>query len=189
MACRLAQVTVVACCSVLMAAVLAIFLLQTKPVYLVDFAVHQPPERCEQKIKRLDSNKAREASICLICPHAMGLTLPISALSAWPRSARDILRPVAVSMSIANLLWFAFCSWKWTKQYHAEKTQSCGVSTWKGSSLLQAQHILGYGMLSRVRLMQTVAERGHESVQSCLPIMPYQTFVGSRPERIPVQKA
>lgn len=57
-------VTVVACCSVLMAAVLAIFLLQTKPVYLVDFAVHQPPE-----------------------------------------------------------------SWKWTKQYHAEKTQSCGAFT------------------------------------------------------------
>ena len=38
-------VTVVTCCSVLLAAVLAFFLLQTRPVYLVDFAVYRPPDR------------------------------------------------------------------------------------------------------------------------------------------------
>lgn len=40
------QVTVVVCCSVLMAALLSFFLLQTRPVYLVDFSVYKPPERC-----------------------------------------------------------------------------------------------------------------------------------------------
>ena len=38
-------VTVVTCTSVLLAAVLAFFLLQTRPVYLVDFAVYRPPDR------------------------------------------------------------------------------------------------------------------------------------------------
>jgi hypothetical protein len=36
----------VACCSVLLAALMAFFLLQTRPVYLVDFAVYKPPDRC-----------------------------------------------------------------------------------------------------------------------------------------------
>jgi hypothetical protein len=39
------QVTVVACCSMLVAAMLSFFLLQTRPVYLVDFAVHRPADR------------------------------------------------------------------------------------------------------------------------------------------------
>ena len=38
------QVTVVGCCSMLLAAVLSWFLLQTRPVYLVDFAVYRPPD-------------------------------------------------------------------------------------------------------------------------------------------------
>ncbi|KIZ01226.1 3-ketoacyl-CoA synthase 4 [Monoraphidium neglectum] len=37
-------VTVVACCSMLVAAMLSFFLLQTRPVYLVDFAVHRPAD-------------------------------------------------------------------------------------------------------------------------------------------------
>eukprot|EP00879_Flechtneria_rotunda_P017594 GHRR01018444.1.p1 GENE.GHRR01018444.1~~GHRR01018444.1.p1 ORF type:complete len:456 (+),score=130.64 GHRR01018444.1:379-1746(+) len=37
-------VTVVACCSVLLAAVLSFFLLQTRPVYLVDFSVYKSPD-------------------------------------------------------------------------------------------------------------------------------------------------
>jgi hypothetical protein len=39
-------VTVVACISMLLAAMLSWFLLQTRPVYLVDYAVYRPPERC-----------------------------------------------------------------------------------------------------------------------------------------------
>jgi hypothetical protein len=35
----------VAGCSVLIGALLSFFLLQTRPVYLVDFAVYKPPER------------------------------------------------------------------------------------------------------------------------------------------------
>jgi hypothetical protein len=38
-------VTVVAGCSVLFGTLLSIFLLQTRPVYLIDFAVYKPPER------------------------------------------------------------------------------------------------------------------------------------------------
>ena len=38
-------VTVVACVSMLLAAVLSFFLLQTRPVYLVDFSVYRPPDR------------------------------------------------------------------------------------------------------------------------------------------------
>lgn len=41
-------VTVVMCCSVLLAAVLSFFLLQMRPVYLVDFAVYKAPDRCER---------------------------------------------------------------------------------------------------------------------------------------------
>lgn len=43
--CPLLQVTVVAGCSVLFGTLLSIFLLQTRPVYLIDFAVYKPPER------------------------------------------------------------------------------------------------------------------------------------------------
>jgi 3-ketoacyl-CoA synthase len=38
-------VTVVACVSMLLAAVLSFFLLQNRPVYLVDFSVYRPPDR------------------------------------------------------------------------------------------------------------------------------------------------
>jgi hypothetical protein len=41
---RLNLVTVVACCSLLAAAGLGAWLLQTRPVYLVDFACHRPPD-------------------------------------------------------------------------------------------------------------------------------------------------
>jgi len=41
---RLNLVTVVACCSLLAAAALGAWLLQTRPVYLVDFACHRPPD-------------------------------------------------------------------------------------------------------------------------------------------------
>ncbi|GBF91682.1 hypothetical protein Rsub_03986 [Raphidocelis subcapitata] len=37
-------ITVVACVSMLLAAVLSFFLLQTRPVYLVDFSVYRPPD-------------------------------------------------------------------------------------------------------------------------------------------------
>ncbi|KAI8464760.1 MAG: FAE1/Type III polyketide synthase-like protein-domain-containing protein [Monoraphidium minutum] len=37
-------VTAVACCSMLVAAALSSWLLQTRPVFLVDFAVHRPPD-------------------------------------------------------------------------------------------------------------------------------------------------
>lgn len=44
------QVTVVAASSVLLGALLSLFLLQTRPVYLVDFAVYKPPERCARQL-------------------------------------------------------------------------------------------------------------------------------------------
>lgn len=43
---QLNLVTVVACSTVLLGALLSTWMLQTRPVYLLDFAVYQPPERC-----------------------------------------------------------------------------------------------------------------------------------------------
>lgn len=40
------QVTAVACVSVLLGVLVTIFLLQQRPVYLVDYHVYRAPERC-----------------------------------------------------------------------------------------------------------------------------------------------
>jgi hypothetical protein len=53
-------VTVVACVSMLLAAVLSFFLLQTRPVYLVDFSVYRPPDRCGGFLRMLGAKRVRE---------------------------------------------------------------------------------------------------------------------------------
>eukprot|EP00878_Enallax_costatus_P003978 GHUV01004200.1.p1 GENE.GHUV01004200.1~~GHUV01004200.1.p1 ORF type:complete len:146 (+),score=15.43 GHUV01004200.1:262-699(+) len=55
-------VTVVICCSVLLAAILSFFLLQTRPVYLVDFSVYKPPDSWMVPAARfLDCSRASKA--------------------------------------------------------------------------------------------------------------------------------
>ena len=86
------QVTVVVCCSALLALVLSMFLLRSRPVYLVDYSIFRAPDRCVSIGERAGGGVESAGSMALcaaVCSKASNATTTTSSLEMKSTSSEQ----------------------------------------------------------------------------------------------------
>jgi hypothetical protein len=108
-------VTVVLCSSVLLAALLSFFLLQTRPVYLVDFSCYKPPDRCAHSSGAVQQQQKQQ--------HAM-MREPSNMQDQTPP---DLTPEISICVQSTRLLTLGvyLCSKRAVAQPDSQSMQDC----------------------------------------------------------------